>query len=147
MIMKSKELKAYNLPSDNPISSEINAKPTALFLLLIVFGIISLAFSIPISYSSALISIGAICLIATPRVTLIEFYNDYMVVYNRADRNTCIIIYYNEVASWYYSRGATKDALIIEMEDGSIERVNAFSKTIFETKMSKYLKDKHKKIK
>lgn len=145
--MKSKELKAYNIPSDYPIEAEINAKPTALLLLLVVFGIISLAFDIPESYSMALITIGVICLIVAPKVTLIEFYNKYMVVYNKADRNTCVIIYYNEVASWYYSRSARRDVLVIELEDGSIERVNAFSKTIFENRMSRYLKDKYRRSK
>lgn len=147
MNMKSKELKVYNLPNENLLLSEINAKPTFLFVILIVLGIISFAFNVPTTYSVALISIGFICFVATPRVTLMEFYSDYMITYNRADRNTCMIIYYSEVVSWHYLRNATKDTLVIELEDGSIEKVNAFSKTIFENRMVRFLKDKHKKTK
>ena len=35
-----------------------------------------------------LFSLGA--LIYTPRVVLMEFYNEYLVVYNRADKNKCV---------------------------------------------------------
>ena len=145
--MKSKELRTYNLPSDNTILYEINAKPTGLFMVLMVVGFISLLLKLSPIYGVILILFSLISIIAMPRVTLIDFYYDYFVLYNRADKNTCVIIYYNEVSSWYYSRGATKDELVIEMEDGKVEKINAFSKTIFESHMSRYLKDKHKKNK
>lgn len=82
-----------------------------------------------------------------PRVTLIEFFTDYLVLHNRADKNTCVIIYYSEVKSWYYSWSAKKDILSIELEDGHVEEIEAFSKTIFEAYMSRHLKDKHRKNK
>lgn len=145
--MKSKELKTYNLPNENTMLSEINAKPTVLFVLLILVGIISLILRISPIYGITLITIGVVAIIAMPRVTLMEFYYDYLVMYNRADKNTCAIIYYSEVKSWYYSWSAKKDILTIELEDGSVEQIEAFSKTIFEAHMSRYLKDKHKKNK
>lgn len=145
--MKSKELKTYNIPNDGAILTEINAKPTWLFVALIVLGIVALAIRINPIYGITMIIVGFVCICFMPRVTLMEFYYDYLVMYNRADRTSCVIIYYSEVVSWYYSWGATKDYLVIELEDGTKEKIEAFSKTIFEAFMSRYLKEKHKKIK
>lgn len=145
--MKSKELKVYNLPNENTMISEIYAKPTWLFILLVFVGIGSLVAKMNPIYGITLILVGIIAIIAMPRVTQIEFYNDYLVLYNRADKNTCAIVYYNEVKTWYYTWTAKKDFLTIELEDGSIEQIEGFSKTIFEANMSRFLKDKHRKNK
>lgn len=145
--MKSKELKTYNLPNDNVLISQISAKPTWLFILIVGIGIISFAFDFPTVYGIALIVIGFGCVIFMPVIVLMEFYNDYLVMYNRADKNTCIIIYYEEVVTWHYSWNANRDYLVIELEDGSSEKIEAFSKPLFESRMNKFLKDKHKKTK
>ena len=147
MVMKSKELKSYNLPTDDEQLSELNAKPTALFMLFIVLGISLIFMKLPIANGIILIIIGAVGICFMPRVTLIRFFRNYLVMYNRADKNKCILIYYNEVKSWYYSWSAKKDKLIIELEDGTIESIEAFSKTIFEAYMYKHLREKHKKNK
>ena len=143
--MKSKELKVYNLPNDSFFISEINAKPTILFLLVFFSGIISLFFSFSKVYGIIISLTGLACICFMPRAVLIEFYNDYLILYNKADKNTCTIIYYNEVSSWYYTWGTSRDFLVIELEDGSQEKIEAFSKTIFEVNMSRFLKDKHVK--
>lgn len=147
MSMKSKELKSYNLPNDNVPISQISAKPTWLFVLVVMMGIISFILRMPIVYGIALIVVGLSCICFMPRVVLMEFYNEYLVMYNRADKSTCVIIYYDEVATWYYSWNAKRDFLIIELEDGSSEKMEAFSKTIFEAHMSRFLKQKRKKTK
>lgn len=143
--MKSKELKTYNLPNETAPLSEINAKPTLLFILMIVLGIVALFFHIQTIYGVTLILVGFICICFMPRVTLIEFYYDYFVMFNRADKSKCVLIYNDEVKSWHYSWTAKKDMLEIELEDGTVESIEAFSKTIFEAYMSRYIKNKHKK--
>ncbi len=75
-----------------------------------------------------------------------EFYKDYFIMYNRADRNTCMMIYYDDVVSWHYAWSAKKDTLIVELTDGSVEKIEAFSKTLFETNMYIHLREKHKKV-
>lgn len=147
MIMRSKELKTYNLPNDENPSSQINAKPTGLFVLLIILSILLLAMKASIAHSLMIIGISLVCVCFMPRVTLIEFYKEYFVLYNRADKSLCVLIYYSDVISWRYIWTAKKDLLSIELEDGSEEKIEAFSKTIFEAYMYKYLRDKHKKNK
>lgn len=147
MAMRTKELKTYNLPNENVASSVINAKPTWAFIVLIFVGILLIALGFGHLPGGFIIATGLLCIIFMPRVTIMEFYHDYLVAYNRVDKSRCFVIYYNEVVSWYYSWSAKKDYLIIELEDGSIEKIEAFSKTLFEAYMYKYLKDKHKKNK
>lgn len=145
--MKSKELKTYNLPTNSYFITEINAKPTLLFLFLILVGIISLLFNWSLVYGITLILVGMVGICFMPRVVMMEFYNDFLVLYNKADKNTCELIYYDEVDSWHYTWSTTKDYLKIKMIDGSEEKIEAFSKTIFEVTMSRFLKDKHIKVK
>lgn len=142
--MKSKELKAYNLPGEDLLISRIDAKPNLIFTLFIILGILSFFFNISFFYGAALILLSINAMIFMPKVTLIEFFQDYFVIYNKADKNRCVMIYYDEVSSWYYSWSTNRDYLYIELEDGSIERIEAFSKTLFESNMNRFLKDKKK---
>jgi hypothetical protein len=80
-----------------------------------------------------------------PKVILMEFYSDYLVMYNKADKDNCVLIYYDEIASWHYVWGANRDYLCIELSDGSEEIIEAFSKSLFEGNMNRFLKDKHRK--
>ena len=80
-----------------------------------------------------------------PRVVLMEFYYNYMVLYNKANKSNCVLIYYDEVISWSYMRGANRDFLVVELMDGSEELIEGFSKTLFVSNMNRFLKDKYKK--
>ena len=82
-----------------------------------------------------------------PKVVLMQFFSDFLVMYNKADKNTCELIYYEDVVSWHYAWSANRDYLYIELKDGQTERIEAFSKTIFEYNMNRFLKAKHKKSK
>ncbi len=143
--MKSKELKTYNLPEDSVLVAQIDAKPSSLFGVMVTLGFFLLLPSIPKIYGIVLILFSLCLLIYTPRVVLMEFYNDYLVVYNRADKTKCVLIYYEDVLSWYYSRGTSRDYLYIELEEGKQERVEAFSKPVFESNMNRFLKGKNRK--
>ena len=57
-----------------------------------------------------------------------------------------MLIYYEDITSWYYAWGANHDYLYIELADGSKERIEAFSRSIFESNMNRFLKDKKRKI-
>lgn len=144
--MKSMEIKSYNLPSGRLINAKISARPNLLFLILFSIAIISFFIKIPVIYGISTIAIVLIALAFMPSVTLMEFYDDYLVMFNKADKNVCQLIFYDEVTSWYYNWGASHDFLYIQLEDGSVEKIEAFSKTLFEKYMNRFLKDKHKKV-
>ncbi|MBR4421358.1 MAG: hypothetical protein IKS69_02380, partial [Erysipelotrichaceae bacterium] len=78
---------------------------------------------------------------------LMEFFQDYLVIYNKADKNSCVLIYYDEISSWYYTWSANRDYLYIELENGTVEKIEAFSKTLFETDMNRFVRTKKKSVK
>ena len=140
--MKSKELKVYNLPNDRQINQTIDAKPYDLMIITLSAGII-------ISFLENLTAVGitvtvisVFCLLFLPKRILMEFSDDYAVLYNRADHNECLMIYYEDVLSWKYQRGVTYDELKISLEDGSSASVEAFSRFRFESVMNLYLREK-----
>lgn len=143
--MRSKELKTYNLPSDDQLISQIDAKPSFVFYVLIVMGLVFFVYNHYNPYGLFVAIVALIALIYMPRVVLMEFYYNYMVLYNKANKSNCVLIYYDEVISWSYMRGANRDFLVVELMDGSEELIEGFSKTLFVSNMNRFLKDKYKK--
>ena len=143
--MRSKELKTYNLPIENQVVAQIDAKPTFLFVILMTMGLIFFIYNHSNPYGVFVALIAVVALIYMPRVVMMEFYQDYLVMYNKADKSNCVMIYYDEVLSWNYVWGASRDFLVIELTNGSKEIIEAFSKTVFESHMNRFLRNKHKK--
>ena len=143
--MRSKELKTHNLPVDNQVLAQIDAKPTFLFMILIGMGLIFFIYNHTNPYGVFVTIVAVAALIYLPRVVLMEFYQDYMVMYNKADKTNCVLIYYDEVVSWNYVWGANRDFLLVELVDGSEEIIETFSKTVFESNLNRFLRDKYKK--
>ena len=144
--MKSKELKIYNLPERRTVLTSIDAKPNVTIYLLFFFGVFLVVikqyvWGVSLSLT-ALLMIGLL-----PNRVLIEFYNEYLVLYNHADKNVCEIIYYEDVVKWSYSVGLSYDTLYITLTDDSTHKIDAFSKISFEQALNRFLKDKKEKTK
>lgn len=139
--MKSKELKNYNLPDNRTYNETLEAKPISLFLVIMAFGFILLLGKHYI-YGSTLFFFSALTLIILPSRRVIEFYDSFMIVYNKARKDECNMIYYSDVKSWEYKVSVSLDELIITLKDDSVQKVQGYSKTKFENYMNKYLKDK-----
>ena len=141
MCMRSKELKNYNLPDNRMFNEVLEAKPKVLLSLLIVVGIV-LLFAKYYVYGVVFLLLGLTSFIFLPSRRLIEFYDEYMIIYNKARKDECNIIYYEDVKSWDYIVKVSYDSLILNMEDGSVQKCDGYSKTSFENCLNKYLKDK-----
>ncbi len=144
--MKSKQLKSYNIPTNDPFMDAIDAKPVGLMIIAIFFGALLLVTGASRIFGFTLILFATFCLLFLPQDILVYFFREYLILYNKADRSKCSLIYYDEVSSWYYSWSAAKDYLYIELIDGSVEKIEAFSRGMFEFKMRMFLKDKQKKV-
>lgn len=144
--MKTKEIKSHNLPETRVINESIEAKPYLLIVLFIVAGLFVLVFN-DRTLGVSLMFFGFCTLFFMPKRTLIEFHDEYLVLYNKANHAECTMVYYEDVRSWNYSVGFSDDELYIELNDGSSLRIEAFSKFLFESLMNRYLKDRKKKYK
>ena len=96
-------------------------------------------------YGVAILILALSFLMFLPRLIMVEFYKNYLILHNKADKTDCVLIYYEDIVTWYYQRGNKKDYLYIELIDGTSEKIEAFSKTEFELGMNYFLKDKKKK--
>lgn len=139
--MKSKELKNYNLPDNRVFNESIEAKPTPLLLMLIIAGVILLVTKYYV-YGLTIFLFGLACLLFLPKRRLIEFYDEHMIVYNKARKDECNIIYYDDIKTWEYKTRVSSDVLLLNMKDGSVQKCDGFSKTLFENYLNKYIKDK-----
>ena len=139
--MKSKELKTYNLPEDRVVLSYIDAKPVIAIFIIFALGGILLAYQqYLIGGAMMLMALGAMFLL--PSRKLIEFYSDYLVLYNHANKDVCEMIYYEDVVSWHYTFGVAYDKLNFKLADDSIHSVDGFSIITFENQLNRFLKDK-----
>lgn len=144
--MNSKELKRYNLPEDRFLLAAIDAKPS--FILFLIF-IIGLVLVVVRQYSVGIVVtlLATISYIALPSRVLMEFYQSYLVLYNHANKNDCEMIYYDEVVKWRYVYGINYDYVELILVDDSTHTIDAFSRSLFEGFLNKYLKDKKDKTK
>ena len=139
--MKSKELKNYNLPENRAYNEAIEAKPMVLLLVIMGIGFILMLLKEYI-VGISLFLLGASCLIFLPNRRIIEFYDEYMILYNKARKDECNVVYYDDVKSWDYKTRVSMDELTITLNDDSIQKIDAFSRIEFENDLNKYLKDK-----
>lgn len=139
--MKSKELKNYNLPDNRTYNDVLDAKPVPFLLIVMGVGFVLLINKLVI-FGCALFFLGAACLIFLPNRKLIEFYDDCMIIYNKARKDECCIVYYDDVKSWEYRMSVSDDELVLILADDSIQKVDGYSKTEFEKQLDKYMKDK-----
>lgn len=142
--MESKELKRYNLPEDRILLGIIDAKPDTYLLIIFFLGVFLLLFG-QLSIGIAFVSIAVLAFIFLPKRVLVEFYDNYLVLYNHASKNDCDMIYYNDVVKWRYNYGVSYDELQIILVDDSIHSVDGFSRMMYETQMNRFLKDKKDK--
>lgn len=144
--MNSKELKRYNLPEDRYLLAVVDAKPS--FILFLIF-IIGLVLVVVRQYSVGIVVtlLATISYVALPSRVLMEFYQNYLVLYNHANKNDCEMIYYDEVVKWRYVYGINYDYVELILVDDSTHTIDAFSRSLFEGYLNKYLKDKKDKTK
>lgn len=139
--MKSKELKNYNLPDNRTYNETLDAKPMALLLIIMIVGFVLLINGKYI-YGACIFFVSSACLMFLPSRRIIEFYDDFMIMYNKARKDECNIIYYDDIKAWEYKISVSADKLILTLKDDSIQTCDAYSKTKFEEYMNKYCKDK-----
>lgn len=144
--MRSKQIRTIHIPNDTKPKKVIDAKPYPLFAIAILVGIVLFVCG---AYAPGIIVILLVLgfLIFLPTRRLIEFYDEYMVIYNCQSLDECKIVYYDEVSYYIYHWGVNGDELELGLIDSSIERIECFSKMLFESYLKIFLPDKRKKTK
>lgn len=123
--MNSKDIKTYNLPNDAKILYRLEVKPTLLLVGIMLTGFILV---IPLTtIGVVLISVASYCLVFLPSKVLLEFHKEYVIFYNKASHEDCVMIFYDDITKWRYVKGRKVDYLIVELEDGTRESIECFN--------------------
>jgi len=145
--MKSKELKIYNIPRDNPPFMTMTIKPRWLLICLfwssIVFSCLNFDWSM-VGFAGIAISIFA--LVAMPDRTLLDIYEDKIVVYDSRQMDTCFCIFWDELLTWQYIRGVHTDRLRLEMIDGQYAECDVYRSRKLFFYLRLFAKGKEKKL-
>lgn len=127
--MKSQMIKTRNLPDWTHQPHMIHVKPVA-FLTLVGLAGIALFVS-----GTAWVGIGLIlsitsvfALLMMPDRILIQFTPEYMVLYNHRDKETCTVIYWEDLVNWQYEFHPSYDTLTCFLVDGSVQHIDLYAK-------------------
>ena len=144
--MKSQVLRATNLPKDREALHSVKVKPIVLLLAIVLFGLFLAIFrDYLLFFGIMIIGISSFSLFLLPNKVLIEFYPEYLVLYNYKDKNRCHIVYYDEIVSWKYERRVNGDTLVLNLVDGSSLLQDLYSKRSIQTYMDQFLPNKEVK--
>ena len=143
--MKSKILKVKNVPHDN-ILATLRTKPISLFVVMLIIGFVFLAINQITQAIGALLCLFALYgLFMVNDRMIIEFTDEFMIVYDESNKEDCKLLYYDEILSWDYITRSRYDCLVVEMIDGTSEKINCYSKHKLESILNVYAPNKRRK--
>lgn len=94
------------------------------------------------------ICITLLCLFAElmlPDRLLAEFTDDYLVLFNTRERDSCSLIYWDEIVNWQYEYRSYADTLVILLVDGSEQTADMYSKKSAARWLNQYIPGKETK--
>lgn len=145
--MKSQVIKIRNLPQDPKFYEKIiNVKPILLlFVMLLIGALISFLKPYMVMMGVSMIVLALFALIVMPDKELCRFTKDYLVLYNRHNKDECYLCYWDEIVSWHYEWNKTYDELVVDMIDGSTQVQDMYSYLSIKKYMEQHIPGKMKK--
>lgn len=142
--MKSQVIKTRNIPGDVLKNAyAVRVKPWALLLVTLFAGVaILIVKSYMIGLALPLVILTLFAILVMPDRILVQFSPEYMILYNRKDREECTLVYWDEVVSWAYEYHGACDCLAVILTDGRTEMVEMYSRRSIRRYMKLYAKGK-----
>lgn len=143
--MKSKILRTANLANER-ICGELRTRPTGFFATLFLIGISFLLFDrVYQAIGMLMVAFSCFSLFIAQDKVLIQFSEEYLVLHNTMDDEECKLIYWDEIVNWSYLKRTKYDYLVVELIDGTTEKMECFNRIKVENYMKVYAGDKQKK--
>ena len=145
-IMKSQIIRVCNIPKKDGVKPvRIHVKPTAQLIGGIAVGAALMLG--PWSLAAYGIVVMGICLFALflPDRTLVEFYPDFLVLYNQKNPDMAYLCLWKDIVQWRYEYHTASDRVFVELVDGSTQSVDMFGRTFFRRCMNLYAPGKEVK--
>ena len=146
--MKSKVLKIRNLPQEMQVLNEVKVKPIgSLLALMLVSGVFIISGSSIAIVGVVLLAISSYALIVMPDWILMQFTDEFLVLYNRKNRDECMLIYWEEILLWQYQKHNNEDQLWLQLTDGQTETIECFNRNKIVPYCKIYAKGKERQLK
>lgn len=146
--MKSKVLKIRNLPQEMQVLNEVKVKPIgSLLALMLVSGVFIISGSSIAIVGVVLLAISSYALIVMPDRILMQFTDEFLVLYNRKIRDECMLIYWEEILLWQYQKHNNEDQLWLQLTDGQTETIECFNRNKIVPYFKIYAKGKERQLK
>ena len=123
----------------------LDAKPYLAIILLGIAGIALSVFREYRVYGIALMLAMVFAAVALPSRILIEFSEQYMVIYNRVNRSDCMLVYYDEIVEYRWLPQVRADELLLQLQDDSTLSVPVFRRRKILELMERYAPGKRAK--
>ena len=145
--MKSKVLKIRNLPEEMQVLNEVKVKPIgSLLVLMLVSGVFIISGSTIAIMGVVLLAISSYALLVMPDRILMQFTDEYLVLYNRKNRDKCMLIYWDEILLWQYQKHNNEDQLWLQLTDGQTETIECFNRNKIVPYFKIYAKGKERQL-
>ena len=144
--MRSQVIRIRNLPADQTVRHSVHVKPTVLMVIFLLAGIVMMFMRPYLTVAAMMMILLAIfSLTVMPDRKLVEFTDDYLILYNQSDKTRCFIVYWEDVVNWKYEWHPSYDQLVITLTDGSTQMQEMYSRLPIQYYMDKYAKGKEMK--
>lgn len=144
--MRSKTIKIINIPEYPYIIRTVSVKPIALMFTVIGIGVSFLFINTDFAmFGLVFIIIAIFSIMFLPDAKIVEYTDEYIILYNTKEKDECKLVYWDEILGWQYKWHTDKDELNIELIDHSIEKVDIYSKSTVFPYFKKYASGKERK--
>lgn len=144
--MRSQEIKIRNLSFSEGKPKSIRVKPMkALFACIVIGTVFIFQKNLLTATGLALVLLGLFGIVLMPDRTLAQFTPENLILYNSRNRDSCMLIYWDEIVNWQYEWHAMSDLLVVTLIDGSTQTAEMYSKLSVARLMRLYAGNKEKK--
>ncbi|MBR2808798.1 MAG: hypothetical protein IKE33_01030 [Erysipelotrichaceae bacterium] len=137
--MRSKVVRINSI-DENKIMTQIKAKPELFLALMFVFSFVILMFNGYLGF--ALMMITTYCFIFFPERRLIDFCDEYLIIYNDINHEVCYMLYYDEIVSWQYVSTFNADKLVIALINNQVYETDIFNRHRTERIMERFVPER-----
>lgn len=109
---------------------KIDAKPMVLLFIVMIIGIIFLSISFLFNIGIIIVISSLYLIFIIPNKLILEFDQEFLIVYDVMDKRECSLIYYEEIKSFYWDKNRQYDYLVLQLIDDSIRKIPCIKKDL-----------------
>lgn len=141
--MRSKILKTRNIPKNVTVIQRVTLKPVFLLSMMIIVSAVILFFTSVTILGLSLLGLTSFFFFILPNHVLIEFTEEFLILYNRKSKDECTLVYWDEIMNYeYQSNNKGADILSITLIDDTVYTIECFSRNSIRLMFNQFASNK-----